>query len=411
MKVTGTDLNFTREPMAAPWGFKGGYLSEIWHSHATLKTDSGGEAVGDGCQSVLWCDPRVFTSTSEAGGNTWMLAVTQRALQLAVGKEADNPPALLQAILPEAWEYAQQVTGIDVTLTFVLNALASIDFASWILKARQMSAASFEDIIPESVRPAVSHRHKRLLSVPAVGYAMKIPDVIKLADAGYKVLKIKIGSDPEHDGDRDKMVDWDCRRLSDLHDALKAYDVKYYLDANSRYDKSERMLRTLAHVQRIGALDRVVLLEEPFEEKSQESVRELPVLVAADESAITPEDTARRIEQGYGAIAVKPTAKTLSNTFDIIHTAHERGVGCFIADLTVHPTLLEWHRALSARLAPLPGMTDGLLETNGWQNYRNWPDMNARYPAGSAPWAQPRDGAFVLDEEFYSESGKALFGQ
>ncbi len=45
------------------------------------------------------------------------------------------------------------------------------------------------------------------------------------------------------------------------------------------------------------------------------------------------EDTAARIEQGYGAIAVKAIAKTL--TMKIAQLAHENKVPCFCADLTV----------------------------------------------------------------------------
>lgn len=69
---------------------------------------------------------------------------------------------------------------------------------------------------------------------------------------------------------------------------------------------------------------------------------------------------------GYGAIALKAIAKTLSMTMRIAQAAHERDVPCFCADLTVNPILVEWNKAMAARLAPFPG----LLETNGLEKYQ-----------------------------------------
>jgi len=57
-----------------------------------------------------------------------------------------------------------------------------------------------------------------------------------------------------------------------------------------------------------------------------------------------------RIALGYGAIALKPIAKTLSMSLKIAALAHERNVPCFCADLTVNPTLLEWNKTLAARM-------------------------------------------------------------
>ena len=111
---------------------------------------------------------------------------------------------------------------------------------------------------------------------------------------------------------------------------------------------------------------------------------DLGVRVAADESAHTDADAARRIELGYGAIALKPIAKTLSMTLRIARLAHEKGVPCFCADLTVNPILVDWNKVFAARLAPLPGLSLGLVETNGHQNYRNWEAMRRHHPCFGA---------------------------
>ena len=89
----------------------------------------------------------------------------------------------------------------------------------------------------------------------------------------------------------------------------------------------------------------------------------------------------------------------------IAQVAHERGVPCFCADLTVNPLLVEWNKNVAARLAPFPGLGLGLLETNGHQNYRNWEAMRAHLPAPAASWTRPNRGVFELDADYYARSG------
>jgi L-alanine-DL-glutamate epimerase-like enolase superfamily enzyme len=155
-------------------------------------------------------------------------------------------------------------------------------------------------------------------------------------------------------------------------------------------------------------MGQIALVEEPFPETYHFGVHDLPVRVAADESAHTAEDVAQRIDMGYGAIALKPAAKTLSMTLKMARVAHERDIPCFCADLTVNPILVDWNKNVAARLAPVPGWRTGLLETNGHQNYRDWRRMKSYHPCEGAPWTEPRDGVFHLDDDFYLRSGGVL---
>jgi len=59
----------------------------------------------------------------------------------------------------------------------------------------------------------------------------------------------------------------------------------------------------------------------------------------------------------------------------------------------------------AARLAPLPGLSLGLVETNGHQNYRNWEAMRRHHPCFGASWTVPANGVFRLDDDFYARSG------
>src|SRR6266511_3801011 len=159
IRITGTDLNFEREPLAAPWGFKGGYLTELWQSVAMLRSDSGQTGLGLGTQSVLWCDPRVFTASSESGGNAAMFQLTERALRIAHTLEFDSPLDLLDRLLPETLEYGRSIAGLDdLREVFALNALVPVDNAAWMLWAAETGAQDFDALVPDFAGPALAHK-------------------------------------------------------------------------------------------------------------------------------------------------------------------------------------------------------------------------------------------------------------
>ena len=417
MRIAATDLNFEREPLSTPFGFKGGYLSELWQSAAMVQLESGSRGVGLGVQSVLWSDTAVFTAMPEAAGNALMFAVTAYALSLLPGKEFTDPIKLQEDILPAVHEYACALTGRrDLKPTFVLNALVPVDNAVWLAWAADNGVRSFDGLIPEAFKQGLSHRNNRVVSIPAVGYGMQADAIGKLIDEGHYVLKIKIGSDPAKDGDPEKMLAWDCYRLNEIHRTVghryggpgENKKILYYLDANQRYDTTERVLRLLDYLDQHGILDRTILLEEPFAEENLAEVHTLPVPVVADESAHTDKDAILRIDLGYRAIALKPVAKTLSMTMKIAEAAYERGVSCFCADLTVNPVLVDWNKSVAARLLPVPGLAGGALETNGAQNYKNWDAMQGYHPCNGASWTRAYNGEFILDHTFF-ETGGGMF--
>ena len=110
LRIADIDSDFEREPLRRPFGFKGGYMSEIWQTAALAVGPTGMRRIGLGTQNVLWSDARVFAAHSESGGNALMYAITERALGLARGREVETPVDLLDALLPEVHEYAPYYT-------------------------------------------------------------------------------------------------------------------------------------------------------------------------------------------------------------------------------------------------------------------------------------------------------------
>lgn len=415
--IKKTNCNFEREPLMSPFGFKGGYLSELWQSAAMMVSANGCRGIGLGTQSTLWSDAAIFVSRSESAGNSLMYLMTAYALKLAEGMNFNSPLDLLDTLLPATYEYGRKITCSDhLRLTFALNALVAVDNAAWQLYCAENQITSFDEMIPNETRKALSYRHHTLANIPLMSYGVPLEKIIEAVDNGWFFLKIKIGSDPEGDGDLDKMLQWDKDRLSAIHEAVKdresAYTensrIPYYLDANGRYDCKDRLMQLIDHAEKIGALERIMILEEPFTEEKEIDVTDIPVRLAADESAHSDKDAIERIEMGYKAIALKPIAKTMSMSLKIAKVAHEHGVPCFCADLTVNPILVDWNKNVAARLAPMPGMKIGVLESNGHQNYQNWDIMKTYHPCYGASWTNADRGLFKLNDDFYAKSGGVL---
>ena len=411
--ITDTNSNFEREPLIRPFGFKGGYMSEIWQTAAWMKSDSGTKKVGLCTQNVLWSDAKVFGNFSESGGNSIMYAMTEYALKIIKGRSFKSPVDLLDEILDDVYAYGQKITdNPNLRKTFALNALVGIDNAAWMLFATENGITSFDDMIPEEYRPALSHHHKTVASIPLMAYSIPISEIKQAADDGYFFMKIKIGQP----GTQEEMLEKDKARLSEIHKAIGHYKtghskdgkLPYYFDANGRYEKKETLLKLIDHAKKIGAFDQIAIIEEPFPEHAEIDVTDIPLRLASDESAHTDHDALIRIQMGYKAIALKAIAKTLSMTMKIANVAKQNGVPCFCADLTVNPILIDWNKNVAARLDPFPGLGTGLLETNGHQNYKNWDEMEAYHPFAKAEWRKTKGGVFELDDDYYSKSGGVL---
>lgn len=412
IRISDVSSNFEREPLN-PYRFKGSAITESWQTLAWLQSDSGIHKIGQATQGVLWSDSTVFAAHSETAGNALMYAMSEYALQLMKGQTFTNPVQLVDNLLPEVLAYGKKITrNPDLRTTFALNALVCVDNAAWLLYAAENGITRFDDLIPAAYRPGLSHRHEKVASIPSFSVGTSPQQIKQAADEGYFIMKLKTGSA----GTQSEMIEKDIAFLTALHKAIGHYEtpytksgkIPYYFDANGRYEKKETLMRFLDHAKKIGAFEQIAVIEEPFAESNETYVGDLGVRIAADESAHTVEDAARRIEQGYSAIAVKAIAKTLSMTMKITQLAYEKQVPCFCADLTVNPILVDWNKSVAARLPPFPGMSIGLQETNGHQYFKNWDKLMSYHPKAGANWTHTQKGVYLTDQTFYEQSGGIL---
>ena len=400
--IAGVNSNFEREPLIRPFGFKGGYMTEIWQTVNYLKSTSGEHRIGLCTQNVLWSDAQVFASHSESGGNALMFALTERALQIMKGQSFSTPVELLDNILPEVYAYGQKITANpQLRKTFALNALVGTDNAAWLLYATENGFTTFDQMIPKAYQPALSNHHGQVAAIPLMAYNIPINEIQAAVEQGYFFMKIKIGQP----GTQEEMLEKDKARLTAIHQAIgnvrtthtKDGKLPYYFDANGRYEKKETLMKLIDHAKKIGAFDQIAIIEEPFAEELEFDVTDIPVRLAADESAHTDQDAIKRMEMGYKAIALKAIAKTLSMTMKIAQAAHERNIPCFCADLTVNPILVEWNKNVAGRLNSFPGLGNlGLVESNGHQNYKNWETMMSYHPRKDGAWVRAANGVYEL---------------
>jgi len=224
------------------------------------------------------------------------------------------------------------------------------------------------------------------------------------------IVEAELGCDPDGDGNPEKMLAWDKARALEIHNAVKDFVTPftesghpvYYFDANGRYDTVERLSSLVDFLVREGIAERTVLFEEPFAPENKIYLGDLPICFAADESAHSLSDVKERIELGYGAITLKPIAKTSSVTVKMERAAREAGVQCFCADLTVNPIMVEWNKNFAARLRTLRGMKIGVVESNGAQNYVRWGEMKKYVTRENT---ETDASIYTLDGAFFKNAG------
>lgn len=409
IRIVQTQSAFEREKLIRPFGFKGGYLTELWQVASRMQTESGFSKIGIATQSVLYGDADLFSMHSENDGNALMYDLVKKSLDIVKQTPFVNPIELLDTILPSVWEEGKKITGKpDLNVNFVYNALVSVDNAAWLAYAAENKFNSFEGMIPKPYKHALSHRNKKIAIMYQVPYGMPMQDLKDAAKQGYFVFKIKTGSP----GTQSEMLAADMARLTLVHETLKNLRTEqtengklfYTMDANARYEKKETFLKYLDHARKIGAFEHILLFEEPLSESNNESLADVDLRVAADESVHDEASAIKRLDQGYKVLVLKGIAKTLSMSVKIAKLAAERNVPCMCADLTVNPILVDWHKNLAAHLAPFPIINMGLMETNGDMNYVNWENMMHYNPAFGASWVGRKNGVFELPSDFYRRS-------
>lgn len=402
MKIDNYALGIEAEKLKSPFGFKGSYADGLWQTIVGLGSGNL-KSCGVAVQSVLWSDASVFAEYGQDGGNELMYKITEFALKQLEGMDFNNPFEANDYLFEKCFEEVKKITSRDdIRKTFVLNALVPVDMAFWLLWAKTNGIESYEKMT-EGYSKYLPLRHEKIAAIPLITYGVSREEIVNLLNEGSFFLKVKIGKEPG----------WDKKRVEEIWNLAKSYETEFtisgkpvlYLDANGRYKDRKELESFINFLDEKGILPHVGVFEEPFDEFAEIDVKDIPCIFAIDESAHSVEDSIIKFQQGYKAVALKPVAKTLSESLKILKAATEREIKCFTADLTVAPWQLEWNRNLAARIPTLDCVKTGLLESNGNMNYTDWDRLKDYHPSGDGTWVDAKNGLFDLTDFYKTDGG------
>jgi len=445
-KIEKTGSAFTKEQGVL--GFAGGKMTSFSQKAVALQDDQGNVGAAIGTFNPLWCDGNSYRKLQNRYGpergedlaNWCMSQTTDFALQMALGLNS-SPMQMLDEILTDAHDHHQRImheSGLPLTST--LNALVPFDIANYVLDAMRSGHANFYEMIPDEYKQWFSHTVDRVAVIPLVSYGIEKEGIEALINDGYRIFKTKMGSYDNRyefgsEEDMREMVRKDCEKASLVYDLIKNLktdltengEVPMYLDFNGRLGAGDKAVQRLDEYIRFakqkGFFERVIVWEEPFADMKRVSkdvyseLRKAGVRVVADECAHTAKDVKDLLELGVRGFALKPAAKTYSETIRMINVIEEyNGTAAgdeqayyFCADLTVVPWLVDANLQFTARSAPWPGLTKGvrMLESNWKQHYPDSYSVMQRYTPSLAVM-QEKNGVFTLDEQWYQGGGSLL---
>lgn len=190
------------------------------------------------------------------------------------------------------------------------------------------------------------------------------------AATGVRILKIKLGNDPEQDR----------RRLAAVVEVVP--DACLRLDANQGWSAGEAV-ELIARLSADGLP--IDLVEQPVPARDIDGLarvtRESPIPIMADESLWSPVDAAQLIDAGAADLFNIKLAKTggLQPALDIARIAHDAGVECMVGAM-MEPRISITAAAHLALAHPAVTMID--LDSPAWFA-RNVPNGGYREADGT----------------------------
>ena len=163
---------------------------------------------------------------------------------------------------------------------------------------------------------------------------------------GFRIFKLKIGSDYEEDLERVRLI------------AERHRDVSFVLDANQGFSASEalKLIDKLAPIT-----ERLRMFEQPVPRDDLAGMARVrvgtDVPIAADESVATVADARRVIEaEAADIINLKITKSGLFESIEIAHLAHTMGLGLTIGGMVETRLAMGCSLALAAGLGWMYGL-------------------------------------------------------
>ncbi len=373
-EITNCEVRYIRDSIS---GFKFGNTIINSLLQAVIKiTISDGNRFTDGYGQAGLCPP--WNDKSPARSNISLSEKEnemKKIISFTIGKYKNStfntPLELYDNLISEITDFSFSVNPENpVPPLMIMNSVSAVDLALWETYARFKEKNVFE-VIPEDFKNYFSGDHKQVIVLHTVGGTDSLDSIQEAINKeGICAFKIKLGGDP----------DWNKQRIKDIHSRFGNMDtessifndgkISYTFDLNEQCRDSEDLFRLVDFLDKTGIAGRTILIEEPFFRDNYSARVDNPGIdMEADERLVSVEDVVRVFELGYKRIAIKPSARTFSESLKMVIKGLELGMKPGVMDLTNGVPFAFPAGVLTASKLPQYGSELPFLETNGRQYY------------------------------------------
>jgi hypothetical protein len=116
----------------------------------------------------------------EAGGNALMFAMTAYALKLLKGGPSRIPSLSTTSSLRKFTPTARRSPQPAAAANLCAQRPRGRGQRGWLLYAKENGITSFDGMIPEPFKPALSQHHAKAASIPLMAYTIPIEEIRRL---------------------------------------------------------------------------------------------------------------------------------------------------------------------------------------------------------------------------------------
>jgi|GEM_PF-4863355 len=367
-KIIEIKITTERYPFIKPFQLSGGVINDFLQLFCTATIECDGKKFrgsGHAGISPIWSDKRKGVSFSEKEAQS--VALARCAAGIILGKEFLEPLAAFEHIKKAAKEFSLE-NGLPKLSQYV--AMSPLDMAIWDAFARSKNKNIYHCLPNEIKTLKIFGKPRDIWVAHTIGIGEDSRNELAFAKKhGLKWFKIKLKGDLG----RDKNV------LEVFFADFFSLMPKVILDGNEGYSAAD-LKKLVVWLGTQKFVKSISYIEQPIARDSKASLLGIKSAfpIFADEMVCDAGDLKKAIKLGYQGVALKPTAKTFSETIKMMPLIVQLGLKTSVTDLTnCAPLAYPFQCEFAARLR----RSAAGVEINSYK-FVDIKFQNARLPAG-----------------------------
>lgn len=340
-KIENCKIRTKRYPFIKPFHISGGVISDFLQLFCEIKIINDGKkflGLGHSGISPVWSDKRLDISFADKEKQS--VALAEHIAATAVGQEFVNPMAVFEFIKKEAEKFASQ-NNLPKLSQYV--AMSPIDMAVWNAFSNSENKNIYQCLPKEIKALKIFGNPRDIYLAHTIGIGENIKEELIFAKKrGIKWFKVKLKGNFENDKNT----------IINFFAIFTGLNPKIILDGNEGYSISD-LKKLLSWLMIEKFHKNIIYIEQPISRFNKSSIKNIQGMIPffADEMVCDINDLTRVHKMGYQGIALKPTAKTFSETIKMLPLIDKLGLKISIADLTnCAPKAYPFHCEFAARL-------------------------------------------------------------